>query len=468
MTSEDDTFLKAYNEKRPASSQLSEDDFEIIMDVFEETAERQAPFAAVDNTVISFDQMQTYLKQQVNAKAQGFSTDIYGYWKDRRQASGNRPLQPSLKFETHQDSDDGDPYICFRRREVRQTRKTRARDVQSAEKLRRLRKELEDGRQLVQMAHNREKTKRELLRLDKSVFDQRQRVKETKIRLGIKTDDEDLINQKVRIFQTQMLDYTNFDQPQKRKATDQPQMQRPSGTQLRIPTRADGRPIEADLTLLADIIAQKETLFQQELEQKVAHHTRWNTSHVDLTRKPLSPVHDYGMEPNFRPAKAHYLMTPPASVSEESSGEPGERGENVSPDPDTSALAFQPNSPSEEREIKAYRRRIGRLGRTWIDRKSLPSPGNFASKLLDERFKYDQGDDDEQPLYRIDPYDIPNMQFRASIPLSHIFAPRRPQIEAPPINNQPNPHPHPAAQGSASSPPRPSSSVPPQPQPAPT
>ena len=90
-----------------------------------------------------------------------------------------------------------DPYVCFRRREVRQTRKTRARDVQSADKLKRLRKELEEGRLLILASHNRELLKAEMLKTDKCIFEQRSLLKDMKIRLGIKTDDEDLINQKV-------------------------------------------------------------------------------------------------------------------------------------------------------------------------------------------------------------------------------------------------------------------------------
>jgi enhancer of polycomb-like protein len=197
MTTEDDTYLKSYNQKKTPLTQCSENDFEKIMEVFESTADRQTPFAAVDNTVITYDIMEFTLKQEVDEKVVAFSKDIYEYWKTRRQCSSNRPLQPTLKFEMHQDNDDGDPYVCFRRRDVRQTRKTRARDIQSTEKLRRLRKELEEGRQLVAMAHQREVAKRDLVIVDRMIFEQRAKVKEIRLRLGIKVDDEDLIQQKV-------------------------------------------------------------------------------------------------------------------------------------------------------------------------------------------------------------------------------------------------------------------------------
>jgi enhancer of polycomb-like protein len=228
MTTEDDAFLEAYNQKRPAGSKCSEDDFENIMEVFEETADVQAPFASVDGTVIPYDVMRSALKQQVDEKIQEFARDIYDHWRASRQKSGNHPLQPTLKFEKNQEKDDGDPYVCFRRRDIRQTRKTRQRDMQSTDKLKRLRKELEDGRLLIGMALQRESYKRELLKVDRNIFEQRAKVKEAKVRLGIKTDDEDLINQRVSEVPINQLTEADLqEQPQKRKMQDSVTLQRP-------------------------------------------------------------------------------------------------------------------------------------------------------------------------------------------------------------------------------------------------
>jgi enhancer of polycomb-like protein len=197
MTEEDDAFLKSYNQKRPPSGQLSEDDFERILEVYEDTAYDKAPYAAIDQTIVPYDEMIAGLHQLHDSKIMQHAKELYEYWKSRRVALGNRSLHPSLKFETHQESDELDPYVCFRRREVRQTRKTRQRDAQSAEKLKRLRKELEDGRQLILASHRRELLKREMLMTDRRIFEMRAQLKEVKIRLKIRTDDEDLINQKV-------------------------------------------------------------------------------------------------------------------------------------------------------------------------------------------------------------------------------------------------------------------------------
>jgi enhancer of polycomb-like protein len=104
---------------------------------------------------------------------------------------------PTLKFETNLETDDSDPYVCFRRREVRQVRKTRGRDAQVTEKLKKLRKELEEARYLMSRVKVREVMGREQLAIDRQIFEQRAAVKEVKRKLSIKGDDEDLINQKV-------------------------------------------------------------------------------------------------------------------------------------------------------------------------------------------------------------------------------------------------------------------------------
>ncbi|UKZ83573.1 Enhancer of polycomb-like protein 1 [Trichoderma virens FT-333] len=385
MTADDNEFLKSYNSNPPAAGTLNEDDFERIMEVFEDTATEQTPFASVDNTVVGYDMMVPGLNQLGSASILLHAKQIYEYWKSKRQEEGNKPLHPTIKFETHQETDDTDPYVCFRRREVRQTRKTRSRDTKIAETLKRFRRELEDGRQLVLLAYEREMMKRDLLQMDRAIFEERARLKQIKTKLGIKGDDEDLVNQK----------------SQKRKPVEAAGAQRPT-TQVRVPVRPDGRSHEQDLVLLSDQLAEKENELRNEIETKVQNHRRWNQNHIDLTRDPLSPVKALGMELKFRPAKTQYLMTPPASTSSESMDvddvpEPMQldklelpvfqfRGADIDETPQT-------NQP-------AFRRRIGRLQRLWIDRRGLSTPSRADAYEYSDRWKYDSDDeDDEPPVY---------------------------------------------------------------------
>ena len=172
------------------------------MSFFEETAQMKQPYAAVDNPpVLAFDEFQTALEEDAEASVRVFAKDIYEHWKARRLQAGNNILIPGLKFETGADTDEADPYVCFRRREVRQIRKTRGRDAHSAEKLKKLRKELEESRQILALIKQREMTKQEQLAIDRQLFEQRANLRQLKLNLADpykEGDDDLLINQKVR------------------------------------------------------------------------------------------------------------------------------------------------------------------------------------------------------------------------------------------------------------------------------
>ncbi|KAI0434663.1 enhancer of polycomb-like-domain-containing protein [Xylaria sp. FL1042] len=408
MTTEDDEFLTNYNSRRPVNAHLSEDDFERIMEVFEETATESAPYAEVDNTFVPYELMSQAINLHIREKSvQSHAKPLYEYWRSRRQVTGNKSLHPSLKFETHQEHDDMDPYVCFRRREVRQTRKTRARDVQVADKLKKLRRELEDGRQLVVFAYRREVLKRELLKTDKLVYEQRAKLKETKIKLNIKTDDDDLFNTK----------------PQKRPKTE-PQPPPPRATphsQLRLAVRPDGRSMEpVELTLLRDKHAERQLELLNNIELKVQEHRRWNSNYIDLTADPLPPVKEE-QEQKFRPAKTTYLMTPPASASDSMDIDETP----PAPEKSTEPFVFKAASieDSDEEEMPSFRRRVGRLGRLFIDRRpgksrsGLSSPSLESSTLQSDRWKYDDDDDDDEPpVYKIDTNSLRQMKFRSTIP----------------------------------------------------
>ncbi|GAP87632.1 putative enhancer-polycomb-like protein 1 [Rosellinia necatrix] len=408
MTTEDDEFLRNYNTKRPTNTHLSEDDFERIMEIFEETAAESAPYADVDNTFVPYELMSQAITHHIRERSvQGHVKAIHDYWKSRRQATGNKSLHPSLKFETHQEHDDMDPYVCFRRREVRQTRKTRARDVQVADKLKKLRRELEDGRQLVIFANRREILKQQLLKTDKLIYEQRAKLKESKIRLNIKADDDDLVNTK----------------PQKRQKTEPQQPPRTvSHSQLRLAVRPDGgRSMEpAELTLLRDKQAERQQELLNNIELKVQEHRRWNANYIDLTADPLPPVKEE-LEKNFRPAKTTYLMTPPASMSDsmEMDEAPPAPEKSIAPFVFTAASA----DSSDHEDMPSFRRRVGRLGRLFIDRRpgkrrsGLNSPMDEPSPVQSDRWKYDNDDDDDEPpVYMIDTNSLRQMKFRSTIP----------------------------------------------------
>ena len=222
LDDDDHTFFKSMNKKRNASTQCSEDQFEEIINCFEETAQMKQPYAAVDSPpVLSYDEIQGSMDDYLDDRARTFTREIYEHWKSRRLEAGNKSLITGLKvkllpiqlwlrsainkfkFETGVDTDDADPYVCFRRREVRQIRKTRGRDAHSAEKLKKLRKELEESREIMAMIRQREITKKEQLAVERQLFEQRANLRQVKLNLPdqYKEGDEDiLVNQKVGRF----------------------------------------------------------------------------------------------------------------------------------------------------------------------------------------------------------------------------------------------------------------------------
>ena len=182
--------------------QCSEDTFEEVMNFFEETSARLQPFASLDHAHIeSLEEMEKSADESLSADAQKFMKPVYQYWASRK---SGRPLMPSIKvrvLDTSAEADDADPYVCFRRREVRQTRKTRGRDAQVTEKLKKIRLELEQARQLMMLVRDREKLNAEDITLSRKVFTERAKLKEVKCSkniIGEKGEDEELlVNQKV-------------------------------------------------------------------------------------------------------------------------------------------------------------------------------------------------------------------------------------------------------------------------------
>lgn len=436
MTEEDDVFLKIFNSKRDPSQQCSEDDFEATMNFFEETAQTKQPYAAVDSPpVLSFADMEEAMDAAVEESVKRFAKDIYEHWKSRRIETDNHPIAPSLKvcrtmlsdharknvhmltplqFETGQDTDDSDPYVCFRRREVRQIRKTRGRDAQSAEKLRRLRKELEDARQIVALVRQREVARKEMIAMERKLFIERAEVRDMKRKLNIKDDDEDLINQKVidAAPDKSPIEHALTHSPQPKK---KPEFQpgRPNAPQLRLPLKPGLQGAE-DLQLLEDVQTEKENEILRDIKANITKHIKWNEGYVDLTRAPLSPSPERTFDTAaFRPAFTAQLPTPPSS---ESSGDMMDTALDL-----TSPLHSRDKLASRALEIHgephrmpSFRRRVGRGGRLLIDRRNLASRCKTElDPLKADRFKFDQEDSDDEPIHDTDPFSIQIMQHRA-------------------------------------------------------
>jgi enhancer of polycomb-like protein len=99
-TVEDEAFIRTLNEKKSDAERCSVDEFEEIIDFFEQTSKTRQPYAALDNApVLSFDEMARMPEfyEMLSEHARGLAEEVYAYWKARRLRRGNRPLMPALK-----------------------------------------------------------------------------------------------------------------------------------------------------------------------------------------------------------------------------------------------------------------------------------------------------------------------------------------------------------------------------------
>lgn len=416
MTGEDAAFLRAYNSNKDEASQCSENDFEEVMNFFEETSHSKQPYASVDNTpVLSFEELAAEYDETIGESARRFAKDIYSHWKNQRMLKNNRPLISNLKFEMNLETDDNDPYVCFRRREVRQARKTRGRDAQVTEKLKKLRKELEEARYLMAQVRRRELLARDQIALDKQIFEQRCGLKEITRRLNIKDNNEELlINQKPT------------PKPKPRVDTHAVRQGIPGMSSKAQATRPDGRLVDTDLIFLEDQLVKRQEAIESFIEDNVVRHQKWNIGWIDNTWRPITPpLEQPHSHSSFRPVVAGppaQLITPPAS--EEGAGdvmEVDQPSKDLTPHNAARIRYASPPLDIPYEDQTRFRRRVGRGGRLMIDRRGVKRQklGSIDEDIDDrvaDRYRFDDdGSDDEDAIYPVDWTDDINIRYRILI-----------------------------------------------------
>jgi hypothetical protein len=183
----------------------------------------------------SFDQVESAL-QNLTARPNAARTRVLAalvdiphavqatleHWQRRRKAlpPGRTSIMPRLKTEDRSQKET-DPFVCFRRRELRPIRKTRRSDAQSLAKLRQLRAELHQACHLLELVDRREKMRRESLMLEQLCFDQKMIMRDLRKRLGYKNEADGLYHIKVSInlFSKIIYTYDNLAESQKDRWT---------------------------------------------------------------------------------------------------------------------------------------------------------------------------------------------------------------------------------------------------------
>ena len=420
MSEEDDKFLELLNEKKAAkdgSGKCSEDLFEEVVSFFEEIAEKRQPLATIDvPPVLTFEELEAAYDDTISVEARKWASDVYAHWQTRRLESGNQPLMPSLKMETGKETDDADAYVCFRRREVRQVRKTRGRDAQVTEKLKKLRRELEEARALVSSINEREKLNAERYSCERKVFEQRSELKRVKIQHGIKgdkaEDEELLVNQRPA---------------PKPKSRPEGAPQRPATLRLSTSQREQRAAPENDLVQLEDVLEDAATMVRRAVDTKIVKHRDWNRGFMDQTWDPITPPPESNAMSSFLPRIEEFqLPTPPASVNSDRAGEGAdvEMKDNAKesgmdlPTPVSDAEAPAPGTMYRfgeqkpvQHDVCSFRRRYGRNGRLHIE-ECKPRTTVLAEN---SGVVYDSDDEEQTVVYPVEYYGNWALNYRASL-----------------------------------------------------
>ncbi|KAF5384583.1 hypothetical protein D9757_007529 [Collybiopsis confluens] len=346
---------------------MTEDEYELVMGLFEKITQEKTEFLhhSLESDTMHFPEFSEYqdilsspLPPSTFAaysppswlpepsKLVRLARIVYPYWKERCLERAGRRIIPTLNFD---ESDTlNESYVCFRRRETKAIRKTRASQVTSSDKLARLQTEFEFPLQLAKQLVEREQLKRDSSRQSRIVWDLRTKVVELKIKnpsIGDKGDEELLVD-KERL--SKKSESSRVRLPVKQETPSQSSS----------PPHNIIRPNERYALYQTNV----DKLLQIRKEQDQHWDDHVDTGYVSMMAPYASRLFKY--------------VGPPQSSSPKSSFEDGE-----------SAAESVPKRP--------VRLRYGRGGRAFVDRR--PPPLRIAKRRRLARFS-----DDEQTLMDID------------------------------------------------------------------
>ncbi|CEP63497.1 Epl1p LALA0_S08e03818g [Lachancea lanzarotensis] len=229
----DEEFLNStFGTTTNSKPELSENEFELLCSSFETAIHERQPFLSIDpENILTLEEIKptilqrdlgdagikNHLAKEIGLQSphrfatqfdtpssqdcrslqilvEKYGSQVYQHWKTRKIEAHGNEISPQLKFEKHGgERDENDPYVCFRRREVRQARKTRRIDYQNSHKLRLLQQQLQYTKKLALLVAKREQTTLDILDQDLRVLELRRDIKPVKRALGIKGEDDNLL-----------------------------------------------------------------------------------------------------------------------------------------------------------------------------------------------------------------------------------------------------------------------------------
>ncbi|KAI1789011.1 enhancer of polycomb-like-domain-containing protein [Ganoderma leucocontextum] len=289
---------------------------------------------------------------------------IYSYWRERRQERDGHRIFPAVNLDESDTKNES--YICFRRREIKAVRKTRASQTSFSDRMVRLQNELAMALDIVRLVQQREMLKQDSHAHAGNLWGRRQTLADVKRAypsLGTKEDDELFLDK---------------ERPPKKPRVETSR----ASLKLRHPPRENGD-VGSPVTQPTLIVRPKErcAAIQSTVESEMQRLKEKDKSWEDATDNPYQtlPVSYNARQFKFIPPQS--IRIPPAQLF----------------------------TDDDENPVKYYAGRIrtARGGRMAMDRrfvncrlraatfdKSDVEEREFRRKI-DERFKYD--DDDAPP-----------------------------------------------------------------------
>lgn len=426
MDEHDTEYFLKLKQAQPSLSKFSELDFEIVMQTFEEEINQNQPFLSMDTSqILPLSELITSFELKDVLYLKPLASQVYPYWRERRISKGGLPIM--AKAQVGDDKDDDDPYVCFRRREIRQARKTRRSDAQSYDRLRRLRQSMETSLQLLEQVYKREQKKLQALEDDYAIFQKRCLVKKLKRTLNIKDSDELLINPKRRPIEVKPAAPVPTPAPPV-KTSPHPASYRPQ------PTRnVEVRP----LLMLDDVQSAQITQFQIRLQQRLTKKEQLDRNWVDLLETPSTVIHTNYPDSFYRniipyysgkeTKQSHNQLSIPSSTPSTPLSDNGPTystpHSSLSNFNTCDSLSFSSNNSLygystllHPRNPICVRQRIGRGGRLMLDRtRALPVHRLSKPKSrVEDRWLFDIPFDADDTIILDDESDA-SIMFRASL-----------------------------------------------------
>ncbi|KAL1943915.1 hypothetical protein VTO73DRAFT_3733 [Trametes versicolor] len=385
---------------------MSEDEFELVMCIFEKVThekteflhhgvEQGAPFPPFSDYQDTFA---SPLKPELLAVYHvpdwvphpqhllRFARVIYPYWRERRLERGGHRIIPSVLLDETDTKNES--YICFRRREIKAVRKTRASQASYSDRMLRLQGELGTTLDLVRLVHQREQLKRESQSQNHYLWDKRHvlaDLKRARPSLGSK-EDEEL--------------YLDRERPPKKPKVEQSRPSKP-------------RPRETG-DMGSPITHMEPQIRPREREAAIRSAIDHDLSKRKEADKQWEDASDFPYQASPAPFGARqfkYFGRPPSTTS-------------------SAASTLSDEEPEQHRAVRLRR---GRGGRFLIDRHVNVKlrPASFGDdeeaidrlKRLEERYRYDEDDNpavgaggpDEQDRKLIDACQASHMAIAMSL-----------------------------------------------------